>query len=193
MSTIRGGKQIIIASLVLVLGAAIFLNWRFSGVNDTGVAGAAKVSSTKVSSTNDKKASINASSKNNQKADTGTSAGNYFSTARLAREQTDAQADDLLSTLVSNTALTTAEQQSAESEIEAINDNAANEGTIESSVKEKGFEDCVAYINNGIVNVVVKLKSGYTLSDSDVEQIEGIVTQRAQASADNIFIITQPQ
>jgi hypothetical protein len=168
MKMFTGKRQIILAVSILVLGAAIFLNWKYD--NTLGEADYVDNQNVKVSAPNEA----------------------YFDSARTARDQTDTQAVNLLNTLVSNTSLTAAEKQSDKSDITAINNNAANEKELEGLITKKDFADCVAIINNGVVNVVVMPKTGNTLSASDTEQIETIITQQTHISADNIFILTPP-
>jgi stage III sporulation protein AH len=118
-----------------------------------------------------------------------TASDEYFSDARLSREQAEEQADDLLNKETSNASITTVEQQSMKLEISAINTNVTSEETLETSIEQIGFEDCIAFINGNTVNVVVTPKSGYMLSNSDVEQIENIVIKQTQDSPDDITIL----
>jgi stage III sporulation protein AH len=176
---IIGRKQVILAALVLALGAAIFLNWKFSGANGVNLAGVVKTSST-----------LGATSYvDNQKVATASSTSNYFAEARLTREQTRDSAEDALKAVTTSVSATAAQKQAATTEIEAIANNITNEGNIESLIKAKGFSDCVAFINNGKVSVVVMPKTGNTLTASDVAQIDGIVIEQTKVSVDNINII----
>jgi stage III sporulation protein AH len=137
MSVTIGRKQIILAVLVIALGAAIYLNYAFSGSNVSGVfnSGATIGSASYVSS------------KSTTSAVTG-STTNYFSTARLTRQQTRDKAIDVLKTQVASSSVTAADKQSAEAAIENISKNIVTEGQIESTIKAKGFTDCVAFIND---------------------------------------------
>lgn len=169
-------KQMLLIALVLALGTAIILNWRFSLAPTMSASSAVKA----VSAT---------SSKKSQSSSSGSTASSYFAAARLTRQQTNAQAEDLLNSLLSDSPVTASEQQSVQSAITAFNSTVSNEGTIENMIKTKGFPDCVVFINNGIVNVVVTPKSGDLLSDSDVQQIEEVVVAQANVAPENIRII----
>ena len=179
MSMIIGRKQVILAALVLALGTAIFLNWRFSGNEGINFANVFNASS----SLGD------ASLVDNQKVGASSSTDSYFASARLNRQQTRAQAAEVLKTLTTNTTATTADKQSAQTAIEALAKNITNETTMESLVKAKGFGDCVAFINEGTVNVVVKPKTGNTLTPTDIAQIQDIVIQQTKIATANIHII----
>jgi stage III sporulation protein AH len=176
-SLILNRKQFMLIAFVLVLLVAVIIGWNSLGAPKADTTGAVKAVSQK-----SKAAASGASAPNDD----------YFATARLTRENAAAQAEDLLNSQASGTSLTDTEEQSAESEIQAINNDTAAETALENSIKQIGFKDCVAFINNGIISIVVMPKTGNTLSDSEVGQIVGIVTQQTQASPDNIFIMTQP-
>lgn len=59
---------------------------------------------------------------------------------------------------------------------------------VENLIKAKGFEDVVAFVEDGSVNVVVKAES---ISASDAAKILKIVTEETKESAQNITIITR--
>lgn len=172
MSMIIGRKQIILAALVLALGTAIFLNWRFSGdgINFANVFN-------------------NSSALGDASYVANTNGNSVFATARLTRQQSRDEAENTIKTLMENSAATAADKQAAQTQISAIAQNITTEGTIESLIKAKGFSDCVAFINNGTVNVVVKPKSGSALSDSEVAQVQDIVIQQTKIPSNNIQII----
>jgi stage III sporulation protein AH len=173
MSMIIGRKQVILAALVIALGAAIYLNYRFSD---------------NIASVFNSKATLGtASYVDNQKVSgTASSTANIFSQARLSREQKRDQAVDLLKNATASA--TAADKQSAETAIEAIAQNVVTEGNIETMIKTKGFSDCVAILDNGNVTIVVKPKTGNTLSDSDTAQIHDVVIKETNISVGKIQI-----
>ena len=175
MSMIIGRKQIILAALVLALGTAIFLNWKFSGTN--ALSGVFNASSTLGETSYVGNTNVTASG------------DSYFATARLTRQQDRDEAVNLLKAQTTNASATAADKKSAETAIEAIASNINTEGQIESLIRAKGFGDCVAYISNGGISVVVMPKTGKTLTDSDVAQIDDIVIQQTKLSLNNIKII----
>ena len=179
MSMIIGRRQIILAALVLALGTAIFLNWKFSSTNG-GFNIASVFNSTSTLG--------DASYVDNQNV-SGASTDNYFAQARLTREQNRAKAEDVVKALTASTNISATDKQAALTAIEDLAKNISNEGNIESLVKAKGFADCVAFINEGAVNIVVKPKTGDALSPSEAAQVKDIVMSQAKVSADKITII----
>ena len=67
-------------------------------------------------------------------------------------------------------------------------ENAVKEARIESLVVAKGYKDCVAFINDDGVNVIVQ-KTEQGLQETDVAKIRDIVLSETDATADTIKII----
>lgn len=197
MSMIIGKRQIILAALVVALGTAIFLNWKFSGANGgNNVEGVFNTSSalgtsTYVSTSGAASGAGSAASAKNSTASSAGSAssGSLFSQQRLTRTKTRAEAEQALQITLNSTTATAAEKQAAQTQINNIASNITNEGYVESLIVSKGFKDCVCFINNGTVSVVVAPKGNQPLSSSDSAQIADIVMQQTKVSADNIHII----
>lgn len=198
MSMIIGKRQIILAALVVALGTAIFLNWKFSGANGgTDVAGVFNNSSTLGTSTyvstSDASGAGSAASKSGSAAastgSTASASGSLFSQERLTRTKTRAEAEQALQITLNSSSATAADKQAAQTQINQIANNITNEGNVESLIVSKGFKDCVCFINNGTVSVVVAPKGNQPLSASDSAQIADVVIQQAKVSADNIHII----
>lgn len=174
-SMIIGRKQIILAALVVALGAAIFLNYRF---NQNAVATAATAST----NYGDAKYVANQSTS----AVSGTS--DYFAQARLERQKTHDEALETLQSVVSASGATAAQKAAVASGINQLASNIKAEGDIETLVMAKGFKNCVAVIGDSDVNVIVQPKSG-TLSEADAAQIDEIVMEHTKFTADKIKII----
>jgi len=178
MSGIIGRRQILLVALVLALAAAIFLNWKYSdtsgGFDLAGLLGTS-------SSLGD------ATYVDNQKT-SGVDNTDYFAQAEVTRSKTRAQAQDVLQDILSNSSATEKQKQDATDQLTEIAKNITQEGNIENLVVAKGFSDCVAFVNDGTVSIVVKPKSGTELSKTDVAQITDIVISQTKVSAGNIKI-----
>lgn len=177
MSMIIGRRQIILAVLVVALGAAIFLNWRFTQDSTTqNLAGA-------VSQSNLGDAAYVA----NQNLSTKVQA--YFSTARLQRTQARDQAKQDYQTIYANPTSTDKQKTDAQTSINQLAANVQTEMAIENTVKAKGFADCFCVINAGKVNVAVPPKTSTNLTASESAQIFDIVIAQTKIAKDNITII----
>lgn len=182
MNMIIGRRQIVLAALVLALGTAIFLNYKFSG-GAGSIAGVFHGTS----------ALGDTSYVANQKVSATASGTDVFAQTRLSRQQARDAAEQALKTLVtaSGTTVTSQTQQQITTAIQAIENNYNAEQAIENLVIAKGFTQCVAMINTqtGEVNVVVKPKSGDSLSSSEAAQIMDIAKSQTKAASTNIHII----
>lgn len=182
MNMIIGRRQIVLAALVLALGTAVFLNYKFAGGADS-IAGVFHGTS----------ALGDASLVANQKVSAAASSTDVFAQTRLSRQQARDTAEQALKTLVtaSGSSVTSQTQQQITAAIQTIEDNYNAEQSIENLVIAKGFSQCVAMINTqtGKVNIVVKPKSGDSLSSSEAAQIMDIAKSQTKIASANINII----
>lgn len=76
-------------------------------------------------------------------------------------------------------------KKDAEKKIANATENANKERNIETFVKAKGFDDCIAYVDDGGVSVTVK---GGEIDGSKVAQIKDIIVTETGVSPRNIKI-----
>lgn len=154
-----GKRQIVLASLILALGAAVYLNWQFSDnelmkTSTNSVIGQAQL----VNNQTDK--SISNGEKENtkdKKASQGNmSADEYFADARTKRQKAQDQmaemAKDILKSAESDE---NAKSKALESATKLANIY-QQQTNIEELIKSKGFSDCVVFIQNKECSVVLK-------------------------------------
>ena len=109
-------------------------------------------------------------------------AGEYFSQARLSRQQARDEAVSILTKTAESETATQEARTAASTGIQVMADNAVVESRIENLVIAKG------YINDNGVNVIVS-KTENGLTDTDVARIRDIVISEANVTADAIKII----
>ena len=183
MSMVINRRHIILASLVVALGLAIFLNYRFSdGVVTTPANTSAKASSKTTKGNLGDAAYVDNQNVSGTKTD-------IFATWRLTRTQTKDEVDQQMNSVTNNKAATAAQKQMAVNEVLQLGKNIQTEGLIETEVKAKGFAECVCLINsNKSISVVVKAKSASGLTDIDSAQIYDIVEKNTSFTKDAITI-----
>ena len=147
-----GKKQLVLASLVLALGAAVYLNWQFAGTgrlpvgdssSETSQLGAAQlVNNTYVETVNDG-------------AESGEATGDALAQARMDRQNSRDQALELLDGVLEDVDSDSAAKQQAVEEASAIAQNILAESNVESLLEAKGYTDCVAYITAQECSVVL--------------------------------------
>lgn len=173
-----GKRNLVICVSVLVIAVAICVNWAlYSGT----------------ASTDDTTPPVD-----NPSTDGGTQAGadasdgtsenaaSYFASVQISRQQARDEALEVLQLVIDSDSAVESAKNDAIADVARIADEIASEANIESLIRAKGFDECVAVINNGKANVVVKTES--PLMQNQVVQIMEIVYEQANIAPENIII-----
>ncbi len=161
-------RQWLILSLALIICFALYVNWNLSDTTDQQagsdkVLGEAQYVSTEVKDT-----------------------AQYFTQSRLTRQKSKEDAIDLLESVIASADSSEAVKQQANTEKMAIASNSETEATIENLIKAKGFADCVTFINENNVNVVVQSTG---LQDNQVAQIQEIICTQTGVKPSQVKIV----
>ncbi len=185
-------KQIVMLTLSLVVCLAVYLNWRFLQESEHNINNESIISDDVVTNTETEDES-NAGEQEGKilgeaqyVSSTVTNTSEYFTNSRLTRSQSKVEAIDLLTAVVSNESSSAASIEKANAEIAAIAAETELEGTVESLIKAKGFEDCVVFISSDLVNVIVQTEG---LTKEQAAQINEIVVSQTGISASKIKIV----
>ena len=174
-------KRAVVVSVLLLVCAAVYLNWRYTG----GVADTSKVlgQSTLVSGTQEGE---DAQQTGTDGAET-PAENDYFATARLSRKQARDSAISMLKEAeVDENAEQTVLNEASET-LQVLAAYTVAESQIESLVTAKGYADCVAFMGEDSISVVVSAPEG--LQAADVARIKDIVIQETDYTAPQIKII----
>ncbi|MBS5343485.1 MAG: SpoIIIAH-like family protein [Clostridium sp.] len=202
-------RQLVLAALVVALGAAVYLNWQFGGnsqIVDAGTSvsdkelGAAQLVNGSVDSSpssavlevvSSAVSGGTASEVSSEIANIGanTDVNTYFAQARLERQKSRDASQELVQKVLDDTTADENTKTEAANQASEISQNIVTETNIENLVKSKGFVDCVAFIQNGACNVVVQ-KDG-EFASADAIAIKDIVVAQAKISADKITIVSK--
>jgi stage III sporulation protein AH len=109
----------------------------------------------------------------------------FFSAAKLTREQTRAKNKEILMELVNNEKITEKQKENAINEVIALTTIAEKETATEILLEAKGFEGVVVSILDENVEVIVNANK---LTDQQIAQVEDIVKRKTNFSADKIVI-----
>ncbi len=109
----------------------------------------------------------------------------YFSSAKLTREQNRAKNKETLLEIINNKSVASKDKKAAVKEVAQITKNAEQENAAEMMLEAKGFEDAVVSISEGSADVVVNVEK---LTDKEMAQIADIVKRKTDVSAENIVI-----
>ena len=113
---------------------------------------------------------------------------NYFTATALDRKEARDEAIDVLKMVTENAAASEEAKAEAADKISQIAVDIQNEANIETLVKAKGFEECVAVISDDSVSVIVKSDE---LLAAEAAQIFSIVYETTGISPERISIISK--
>ncbi len=180
-----GKKQLVLASLVLALGAAVYLNWQFAGVNKLPVGDETSDASSQLGAAQlVNNAYIETVSDDLKKSSSGSSA-DAFAEARLNRQNSRDEAMDLLDNVLEDVDADSEAKKAAVEQASVIAQNILKETNVENLLQAKGYEESVAYLNGEECSIVVAGE----LQEADTLIIQEIVMEQAGVTADKIKII----
>ena len=194
-----GKRQLILASLVLALGAAVYLNWQFAGTGvqveessaeTSSALGAAQLVNNNyvetvsdgVESTAGEVSEPDAEATQGEVSEAAAPAAEKLSDARMTRQTARDEAVEMLEDILNDAEADSAVKEAAVSEASAIAQNILKETNIESLVAAKGFSECVAYINDNTCTIVV---------NGDMEDAQNALIVRDIAAAETGFSADQ--
>lgn len=194
-----GKRQLILASLVLALGAAVYLNWQFAGTGvqveessaeTSSALGAAQLVNNNyvetvsdgVESTAGEVSEPDAEATQGEASEAAAPAAEKLSDARMTRQTARDEAVEMLEDILNDAEADSAVKEAAVSEASSIAQNILKETNIESLVAAKGFSECVAYINDNTCTIVV---------NGDMEDAQNALIVRDIAAAETGFSADQ--
>ena len=173
-------KNTMVATMLLLIGAAVFLNWKYTADSaEKQVDGKILGEATLVSGEGD------SSGADEETVYTGS---DYFASARLTRQQARDNAIDLLEKAAGENGADTSVLNEASESIQVLASYALTESQIENLVTAKGYRDCVAFMSDDSVSAVVATDGG-ELTAEDVAKITDIAVSETGLSVSDIKIM----
>ncbi len=169
-----GRRNLIIIAAVLLIGAAVAVNY-FVFYGDEGKINYGD------SNMGDLNAGADAGNENN--------ADSYFTAAALSRQQARDEALEVLQTVLANESAKDEAKAEALADISRIALEIEKEANVETLIRAKGFEECVAVISGESASIIVK-GDGELLS-SHVAQIGEIVYEQTGILPVNVKILSK--
>lgn len=184
MST-RWKRNTVVATMAVLVCAAVVLNWKYSGqdaadtVQETGtkILGEATLVSGQEHTEE--------APENEELVYTGS---DYFASARLTRQQARDHALSLLQEAVEQEGADTETLNEASESIQVLAAYTLQEAQVENLVTAKGYQDCVAFIGDDGISVVVSTESG-ELTAEDVAKITDIAMAETGLNASGVKIM----
>lgn len=181
-------RNAVVVAIVLFVCMAVYLNWSYS--QDPG-------ESTGVGKTLGEAALVGGGTEQdpvlgggNLPVGEGTTVteDNYFASARLNRQQARDSALSLLRQAASEEGVDQAVKDEANETIQTMASTTVSEAQIENLITAKGYSDCVAFISDNSISIVVGAIEG-GLTTSDTAKITDIVMGETNFTAGQIKII----
>lgn len=187
-------RNAVVAAIVLFVCAAVYLNWSYTQEEtaDTGkVLGEAALVGGQSTDPLLEGAEPSPSPTATASAPVGggeEEGSGYFANARLNRQQARDSALSLLQEAAADANASQTAVEEANAAIQTMADYTLSEANIENLVTAKGYQDCVAFLNENSISVVVD-NSGAPLAEADIAKISEIVTEETGLTASQIKII----
>lgn len=109
----------------------------------------------------------------------------YFVKSRLERETMYSETIEIYQKLLENSNVSSEQKGIAQKEIDNINKIKNAIMISENLIKTKGIDECVIYVNDKSINVIVSKEE---LLQEDIAQIQNIIARELNAEIENIHI-----
>lgn len=193
MRKAKTNRKMTLATLVVALAVAVYLNWEYARSADLALDAAAPAAGDAAEEpvVDELQAQPSASRTYGEAQLVSASAASsqsFFEEARLARTKARDEAMDSLQKSLKKASLTEQEKTDLTARLTQEVDAITQESDVEALIKAKGFVDCVAYVSEGKVNITV-MTSGDRLTADEVTQIRDIVLSKCNVTAQNITVV----
>lgn len=170
-------KNAVTVMIVLFVCVAVYLNWSYTrgltGDDTLDAAGKTKI--------------LGEAALVSQE-ETDVANQNYFDEARLEKQKSRDSALNILKETVNREDASQESRDQAAASMEQIAVSGVTETRIETLVKAKGFDDCVALMNDESVNIIVKAPTE-GLTAGDIAKIKDIVVAETDFDASKIKVV----
>lgn len=180
MHMVINKKQVILASLVIGLGLAVYVNYQFSQA-DTIAPVTAAAEDLEKNYGDAKLVDVTDPS-----IDDGAEGEAYFAEAKITRQRSRDESVQTLTNMMADAAVDADIKAEMALKATEIAKSIETEGKIENLIKAKGFTDCMVYYDTEGVDVVVKTEG---LDASQVAQMKDIILKETSVPVENISIV----
>ena len=166
-----GKRNLIIGAAVILVVAAVAVNWAIFAKDDSGYDGY----------------DVSSGMNNNAGTAETNKSDDFFSATQVSRERARDEALEVLQSVVDDDGADETSKTAAYESITKIAKQMDDEANIESLIVSKGFSQCVAVLNDESASIVVKAER--TLTPAQLSQINEIVYVQTGIVPENITII----
>ncbi len=177
-----GKKELVLSALVIAVGTAVYLNWQFdpgrgnSKAKEDDDLGVAHYVNAEIATPDNARSEVSSRRENTSSADSVSSSmptdeENYFAKVRLERKQIQDDLIELAKEVIESTDTNAKGRKEAVEHLNKMTDIIQQQANVENLIIAKGFDDCVAFIQNDECSVVVtgqELKSDLLIAIKDI-------------------------
>ncbi len=175
MNLILRRRQLILATLIVALGAAVFVNWYYTG--NSSLKEGEKADTEYVQNLGEAKY-VNAETETTENK-------NFFNESKLSRDKANDKALDNLNDSLKAVRSGTDEAKEITASINALNNTIKLQNDLESLIEGKLQGECLVTINEGKAKIIV---SKGKLNENTALQILTLVTENSDITAENVSI-----
>ncbi len=188
-------KELIAASLVVLIGVAGYLNWSYQDTmqvkdgeiyTETGKRlGEAEYVSSEVTAED-----AGSESSETQETSSEQQASDYFEKARADREEARSRSMQILNDTIANDKFDEDIRKQAQEQILKISADVEKESAVENIAKAKGYSDICVTITEDTADIIVKKDQ---FSEQDVVKLTEIAVEQTKIPSNNIKIVEVSQ
>ncbi|MCI8649280.1 MAG: SpoIIIAH-like family protein [Anaerotruncus sp.] len=178
MNMIIGKKQIILASLVVGLGLAVYVNYQFAQTDNL-------LTTTSTVEQDKNYGDAKLVDANDPTVDS-VDGEAYFAEAKVTRQRSRDEAVETLKNMMADADVDANIKAEMALKASEVAQSIETEGKIENLIKAKGFKDCMVYCDTEGVDVVVKTDG---LQADQVAQMKDIILKETSVPVENISIV----
>lgn len=110
---------------------------------------------------------------------------NYFTSARTERDKSRSEAEELVRKITEDDDATADAKADANNKLKETAETVRIEGEIEGLIKSKGYDDCIVFMEESEIRVIVKADK---LEQKEVAKISDTVTSKADCKPSQVII-----
>lgn len=175
-----GKKQILLGTLVVALGLAVYLNYHFASQNPLQMTGTTTAKTTAVKNFGDSKYVGATTAKAPDKT------ADYFETAKKNRTAARDEAVEIIEDILARPTVTKELSEQASAKLSQLTDAIKEESDAETLLAAKGFSECLVFVDGNSAHVAVRTPS---LTKEQTVQILDVVTSHTGVEAENVNIV----
>lgn len=178
-------RQLLTATLIIALGAAVAVNWYYTD-NNRPESGMNITTTVSVSGSLGDSLLVNGTVAASKSEEESIKSAEYFANARITRNQTNDKIVDKINEISEKTTLTTEDKEKISKLLNEYTKTIKAQSDCENLIKAKTDSECIVIISEDSCQVIMEKNS---LNDTVIMQISEIIEKNTNISAENLIII----